>query len=132
MTAFVDCYNKLHHLNVPLILSPDKKSYIASFLNSSKYYYENLNLQLFNDGLFVLPFPYLCSTTLNSQCAYRFNFNVFGRAQGDSTVRFVRPSVVWLVPILIFSALLSVLSLLLLSKCPIDLLHHCPFPPTRD
>ena len=35
-------------------------------------------------------------------------------------------------PLFTFSAFLSVLSSLLLPKCPSDLLYHCPCPPARD
>ena len=50
-----------------------------------------------------------------------------------SVGRLVGRSVGWSVgPLFTFSAFLSVLSSLLLPKCPSDLLYHCPCPPARD
>ena len=58
---------------------------------------------------------------------------IFSCVLRDSTPRYVRPYVGWSVgPLFTFSAFLSVLSPLLLSKCPSDLLHHCSCPPARD
>ena len=62
---------------------------------------------------------------------------VFSRMLRDSIPCFdcpsVRPLTCWLVgPHFTFLAFLSILSSLLLPKCPSNLLHHRPCPPTRD